>query len=315
MNNCLYVVVPCYQEEEVLPETARRLKEKMSALIRAEKIATDSRILFVNDGSKDRTWELICELHTQDRLFCGISLSRNRGHQNAVLAGLMCAKERCDMAISMDADLQDDINAIDQMVDRYLEGYDIVYGVRSSRATDTAFKRGTAQGYYRLLNALGAEVVYNHADYRLMSHRALEGLSEFTEVNLYLRGIVPQLGYRSTCVMYERAERFAGQSKYPLKKMIALALDGVTSFSTKPIRLVTWLGFLIAIISIICLIWSIVVKITGSSVDGWSSLMASIWFIGGLVILSVGVVGEYVGKIYMETKRRPRYFIETSLFD
>lgn len=314
-NNTLFVVIPCYNEEEVLPETARRLKEKMQSMMEQGKISEQSRIAFVNDGSKDRTWELICKLHESDKLFCGINLSRNRGHQNALLAGLMTVREMADMVISMDADLQDDINAAEAMVDRYLEGYDIVYGVRSSRETDTFFKRFTAQSYYTVLKMMGADVVYNHADYRLMSQRALEGLSEFTEINLYLRGIVPQIGYKTTCVTYERAERFAGESKYPLKKMLALAIEGITSFSIKPIRMVTRTGFLIALVSIIFLIWSIVVKLTGNSVDGWSSIMASIWFMGGLQLLCIGLIGEYVGKIYMETKRRPRYIIEQFLHD
>ncbi len=314
-NNCLYIVVPCYKEEEVLPETAKRLKAKMSELMEQGKISADSKVTFVNDGSTDRTWEIICSLHEADKLFCGINLSRNRGHQNALLAGLMTVRDYADMVISMDADLQDDVNAVDQMVDRYLEGYDIVYGVRSSRKTDTFFKRFTAQSYYKFIRMMGADVVYNHADYRLMSKRALAGLSEFTEVNLFLRGIVPQIGFKSTCVTYERAERFAGESKYPLKKMLTLAFEGITSFSVKPIRMVAQLGALIAVLSVIGLIWSIVSKLTGNSVDGWSSLMASIWLMGGLQIFCIGMIGEYVGKIYMETKHRPRYIIEQFLHD
>ena len=314
-QNCLCIAVPCYKEEEVLPETAKRLKAKMTELIEKGKIRDRSKVVFINDGSTDRTWEIICRLHEEDKLFWGINLSRNRGHQNALLAGLMTLKEYADMVISMDADLQDDIQAVDSMVDRYLEGYDIVYGVRSSREKDSFFKRATAEGYYKVLRWMGADVVFNHADYRLMSKRALEGLSEFTEVNLYLRGLVPQIGFKSTVVTYERQERFAGESKYPLKKMLALAFEGITSFSVKPIRMVAKLGAIIAVISVLFLIWSVVVKFMGHSVDGWSSLMASIWLMGGLQIFCIGMIGEYVGKIYMETKRRPRFIIEQFLHD
>ncbi len=314
-QNCLCIAVPCYKEEEVLPETAKRLKAKMTELIEKGKISDRSKVVFINDGSTDRTWEIICRLHEEDKLFWGINLSRNRGHQNALLAGLMTLKEYADMVISMDADLQDDIQAVDSMVDRYLEGYDIVYGVRSSREKDSFFKRATAEGYYKVLRWMGADVVFNHADYRLMSKRALEGLSEFTEVNLYLRGLVPQIGFKSTVVTYERQERFAGESKYPLKKMLALAFEGITSFSVKPIRMVAKLGAIIAVISVLFLIWSVVVKFMGHSVDGWSSLMASIWLMGGLQIFCIGMIGEYVGKIYMETKRRPRFIIEQFLHD
>ncbi len=311
----IYMVVPCYNEEEVLDETTKQLSDKLQKLIDAGEISEKSRILYVNDGSKDQTWPIICRLHEEYTLVSGLNLSRNRGHQNALLAGLMTVRDYADMVISMDADLQDDVNAVDQMVDRYLEGYDIVYGVRSSRKTDTFFKRFTAQSYYKFIRMMGADVVYNHADYRLMSKRALAGLSEFTEVNLFLRGIVPQIGFKSTCVTYERAERFAGESKYPLKKMLALAFEGITSFSVKPIRMVAQLGALIAVLSVIGLIWSIVSKLTGNSVDGWSSLMASIWLMGGLQIFCIGMIGEYVGKIYMETKHRPRYIIEQFLHD
>ena len=311
--NILYVVVPCYNEEEVLPETSRRLREKLEQLIAAGKIDAKSRILFVNDGSKDRTWELISALHEECPLFGGVNLSRNRGHQNALLAGLMTAKDRADMVISMDADLQDDINAVDAMVDKYLEGVDIVYGVRSSRKTDTFFKRVTAEGFYRLMNAMGAESVFNHADYRLMSKRALEGLAQFKEVNLFLRGIVPMIGYRTDVVEYERGERFAGESKYPLKKMLSFALEGITSLSTKPLRMITGLGFLIFVVSIVMIIYNIVRWAAGSTVPGWASLSCSVWFIGGLVLLALGVVGEYVGKIYLETKGRPRFLIENVL--
>ena len=313
MNNTLYIVVPCYNEEEVLPETSRRLKVKLEGLMKAEKISPDSRIMFVNDGSKDRTWELISQLHSDCPLFCGVDLSRNRGHQNALLAGLMTAKDRADMVISMDADLQDDIDAVDAMVDKYLEGVDIVYGVRSSRKTDTFFKRFTAEGFYRLMNAMGAESVFNHADYRLMSKRALEGLAQFREVNLFLRGIVPMIGYRSDTVEYERGERFAGESKYPLKKMLAFALEGITSLSVKPLRLITGLGFLIFVISIIMIVYNVVRWAAGATVPGWASLSCSVWLMGGLILLSLGVVGEYIGKIYMESKERPRFIIREVL--
>ena len=306
----LYIVVPCYNEEEVLPETSRRLGEKLEELEKAGKISADSRVLFVDDGSKDRTWELISGLHKQDCRFGGVKLSRNKGHQNALLAGLMTAKDCCDAAISMDADLQDDINAIDKMVDAFAGGYDIVYGVRSSRATDTAFKRGTAQGFYKFMKLMGVDIVYNHADFRLMSRRALEGLSGFEEVNLFLRGIVPLIGYPSTTVEYERGERFAGESKYPLKKMLAFAFDGITSFSIKPIRWVTAAGFLIFMASILALVYIIVVKLLGFAVPGWSATTASIWLLGGLQLLGMGIIGEYVGKIYTEVKARPRYLIE-----
>ena len=309
----LYIVVPCYNEEEVLPETARRLRAKMTALTEAGKIAPDSRVLFVNDGSKDRTWDIIRSLHESDPLFSGLDLSRNRGHQNALLAGLMTAKDRCDMAISMDADLQDDINAVDEMVDKYRDGCDIVYGVRSSRTTDTFFKRFTAESFYRLMNFLGANVVFNHADYRLLSRRALEGLAQFKEVNLFLRGIVPMIGYRTDTVEYARGERFAGESKYPLKKMLSFAMEGITSLSTKPIRYITLLGFLIFLVSIAMLIWSVVRWAMGDTIIGWASLICSVWAIGGLILLSLGVIGEYIGKIYLETKGRPRFLIRELL--
>ena len=313
MNNTLYIVVPCYNEEEVLPETSKRLRAKLEQLMAEEKISSHSRILFVNDGSKDKTWELISQLHHDCPLFCGVDLSRNRGHQNALLAGLMTAKDRADMVISMDADLQDDIGAVDEMVDKYLDGVDIVYGVRSSRKTDTFFKRFTAEGFYRLMNAMGAESVFNHADYRLMSKRALEGLAQFKEVNLFLRGIIPMIGYRTDTVEYERGERFAGESKYPLKKMLSFALEGITSLSVKPLRLITGLGFLIFVVSIIMIIYNIVRWAAGATVPGWASLSCSVWLIGGLILLSLGVVGEYVGKIYMESKERPRFIIREVL--
>ena len=309
----LYIVVPCYNEEEVLPETARRLRAKMTALTEAGKIAPDSRVLFVNDGSRDRTWDIIRSLHERDPLFSGLDLSRNRGHQNALLAGLMTAKDRCDMAISMDADLQDDINAVDEMVDKYRDGCDIVYGVRSSRTTDTFFKRFTAESFYRLMNFLGANVVFNHADYRLLSRRALEGLAQFKEVNLFLRGIVPMIGYRTDTVEYARGERFAGESKYPLKKMLSFAMEGITSLSTKPIRYITLLGFLIFLVSIAMLIYSVIRWAMGATIIGWASLICSVWAIGGLILLSLGVIGEYIGKIYLETKGRPRFLIRELL--
>lgn len=311
----LYLVIPCYNEEEVLPETAARLEEKFSDLITNKKISADSRIVFVNDGSKDRTWEIICALHEKNKLFRGISLSRNRGHQNALLAGLMTVKDECDAAISMDADLQDDINAIDQMVEQYQNGYDVVYGVRSSRKKDTFFKRTTAQGFYKLMRAMGVETVYNHADYRLMSRRALCGLAEFQEVNLFLRGIVPLVGFRSTTVTYERGERFAGTSKYPLKKMLSFAFEGITSLSVKPIRMIATLGVMIFFTSIVMLIYSIIRHICGYTVDGWASLAVSIWALGGIQLLAIGVIGEYIGKIYLETKHRPRFLITDYLQD
>ncbi|MBQ7198630.1 MAG: glycosyltransferase [Selenomonadaceae bacterium] len=309
----LYIVVPCYNEEEVLRETARRLREKILALIEVEKISADSKIVFVNDGSKDLTWKIICELHAADKIFGGINLSRNRGHQNALLAGLMTVKDFADAVISMDADLQDDINAVDKMIDKYIEGYDIVYGVRSKRATDTFFKRFTAESFYKLIKILGADVVNNHADYRLMSKRALNGLAEFEEVNLFLRGLVPMIGYPSTIVYYERAERFAGESKYPLKKMLAFAFEGITSLTIEPIRLITRLGFTISLLSLLVLLWIFYRYFTGGVVAGWSSTLASLWFLGGLVLLSIGIVGEYIGKIYLETKRRPRFIISEFL--
>ena len=315
MADILFIVVPCYNEEEVLPETSRRLRAKLEGLMAAGKISERSRVLFVNDGSRDRTWELITRLHGGCPLFCGADLSRNRGHQNALLAGLMTAKERCDMAISMDADLQDDIDAVDAMVEQYYAGCDVVYGVRSSRKKDTFFKRFTAEGFYRVMNFMGAETVFNHADYRLMSRRALEGLAQFREVNLFLRGIVPLIGYQSAVVTYERNERFAGESKYPLKKMLAFAMDGITSFSIKPIRMITTMGVFIFAVSIVMLIYSVVQHFLGNTVSGWSSTMVSIWAIGGLQILSMGVIGEYVGKIYMEAKARPKFIIEKFLKD
>ncbi len=315
MRNKLYMVIPCYNEQEVLPETSKRLKEKLSTLVKAGKIDPESRIIFVNDGSKDRTWEIIRRLHEEDPVFGGVNLSRNRGHQNALLAGLMIVKDHADMAISMDADLQDDINAIDEMVEKYLDGTDIVYGVRSSRERDTFFKKATAESFYKLMNTMGVNTVFNHADYRLMSKRALEGLAEFREVNLFLRGIVPMIGYSTDVVYYERGERFAGESKYPLGKMLSFAIEGITSLSTKPIRMITFLGFFIFLVSIGILIYSLVRHFMGATIVGWTTLMVSVWAIGGLILLSLGVVGEYIGKIYLETKARPRFLIEEFLND
>lgn len=313
MENILYLVIPCYNEEEVLPETSARLKVKINELIDKGKINQKSRIIFVNDGSTDRTWDIISKFHEKDKLFGGINLSRNRGHQNALLAGLMTVKDHADMVISMDADLQDDINAIDEMVDKYLGGVDIVYGVRSSRQTDSFLKKTTAESFYKIMNAMGANTVFNHADYRLMSKRALEGLSQYGEVNLFLRGIVPMIGYPTDVVYYERGERFAGESKYPLGKMLSFATEGITSFSTKPIRMITMLGFFIFLVSIGMLIYSLIRHFMGATIVGWTTLMVSLWAIGGLILLSLGVVGEYIGKIYLETKARPRYLIEQFL--
>ena len=315
MDNTLYIVVPCYNEEEVLPETSRRLKNKLKQLADAGKISPKSRVLFVNDGSRDRTWELISQLHENDPIFCGVDLSRNRGHQNALLAGLMTARDRADLVISMDADLQDDVDAVDAMVDKYLEGVDIVYGVRSSRKKDTFFKRTTAEAFYRLMNLMGADTVFNHADYRLMSRRALDGLAQFQEVNLFLRGIVPMIGYRTDTVEYERGERFAGESKYPLKKMMAFALEGVTSLSIKPLRMITALGFLIFLVSLIMIVYNVARWIGGNTITGWASLACSIWLIGGLILLALGVIGEYMGKLYLESKHRPRFLIRQVLED
>lgn len=309
----LYIVIPCYNEQEVLPETASRLQEKLKTLTSSGTITEESRIVFVNDGSKDRTWEIIEHLHTEDPHIQGIDLSRNRGHQNALLAGLMTVRERADCVISMDADLQDDIDAVDAMLEKYEDGCDIVYGVRSSRKKDTAFKRITAQGFYRLLRSFGVEVVFNHADYRLMSRRALEGLAEFREVNLFLRGIVPMIGYRHDCVYYERKERFAGESKYPLKKMLAFALEGITSLSIKPIRMILSIGVLLFCVSVAMLIYSLVQYCRGQVIPGWTSIMFSVWAIGGIQLIATGIIGEYIGKVYLETKQRPRFLIREYL--
>ena len=313
MSKILYLVIPCYNEEEVLPITKKALKEKMESLISAKKISADSKVMFVNDGSKDKTWELIEKYHKEDPLFVGVKLSRNKGHQNALLAGLMTAKKYADITISMDADLQDDINVIDKMIEEYNKGKEIVYGVRSSRKKDSWFKRTTAEGFYKMMHLMGVEVVFNHADCRLMSKRALNELEKFDEVNLFLRGIVPLIGFDTSIVTYERNERIAGVSKYPLKKMLAFAWDGITSFSVKPLKMITTLGFIMLFISIIMIIYTIIVKILGNTVDGWAFIMLSIWFIGGVQLLSIGLIGEYVGKIYSETKHRPRYIIEREL--
>ena len=306
----LYLVVPCYNEEEMLPITCKRLSEKLASLIKKGEISEKSRMMFVDDGSKDKTWEIISRLSSENKLVAGVKLSRNKGHQNALLAGLMTAKEMSDITISLDADLQDDVDAIDGMLEKRREGCDIVYGVRSSRKTDTAFKRMTAQGYYKLLKTLGVDITYNHADYRLMSKRALEGLESFKEVNLFLRGIVPMIGFKSDIVTYERHERIAGESKYPLKKMLAFAFEGITSLSIKPIRLITSLGVLIFSISLILIIYFLIIWLCGKTVPGWTTIVLSVWAIGGLQLLAIGVIGEYIGKIYLETKERPKFIIE-----
>lgn len=309
MNTILYIIIPCYNEETVLPITSKMFLDKLTSLIQSNTISNSSRILFVNDGSKDKTWEIICNLAKQDEHFIGISQSRNRGHQNAVLAGLMEAKDKCDITISIDCDGQDDINAMDEMVEQYKQGCEIVYGVRSKRDTDTFFKRFTAEGFYKLLNWMGAEVVYNHADYRLVSSRVLKEFANFKEVNLFLRGMFPLVGFKSTSVYYERHERIAGESHYPLTKMLSLAFDGITSLSIKPIRIITALGTVIAGLSFLGVIWSIVMRFMGNVVAGWSSMTCIICLIGGVQLVCLGILGEYIGKIYMEVKYRPRYII------
>lgn len=312
----LYMVVPCYNEQEVLHETAKQLKDKYISLIEQNLISQKSRVVFVNDGSKDSTWHIIQQLHNENPdFFSGINLAHNSGHQNAVLAGLMTVKDICDMAITMDADLQDDINTIDSMVKEYYNGNQVVYGVRSARKTDTFFKKFTAESFYKFMKLMGADVVYNHADFRLMSSRVLNELSNFKEVNLFLRGMIPLIGFKSCNVYYERHERFAGESKYPLKKMLSFAVNGITSFSTKPLKLITSLGFIMFIVSLVAFIWSFIVKISGLSVGGWSSTMCSIWLIGGLQLLCLGIIGEYIGKIYAEVKQRPRFIVADFLND
>lgn len=315
MKSNLYIVIPCYNEQEVLQETARRLADKLQALKERDRIGEKSRILFVNDGSKDATWMLITDLCAQNTIYAGVNLSRNRGHQNALLAGIATAAEHADMIVSMDADLQDDIDAIDRMIDAYQEGNDVVYGVRSSREKDTFFKRHSAQFFYRFMKFLGAEIVYNHADYRLLSNRAAKALLSFDEVNLFLRGLVPMIGFQSTTVTYERGERFAGESKYPLGKMLTFAMEGVTSLSVKPIRMITIGGMLVSVVSLVMLIKSFADYFHGNVVPGWTSMMVSIWVLGGLQLMAIGVIGEYIGKTYMETKRRPKYMIETVILN
>ena len=310
----LYFVIPCYNEEEMLPITAKALIRKRDELVESGRITPESKIMFVDDGSKDKTWELIEKLNeAAPAVFTGVKLSRNRGHQNALLAGMMTAVKHADIIVSMDADLQDDINAVDGFLDKREEGCDIVYGVRSSREKDTAFKRGTAQGYYKLLAKMGVEITYNHADYRLMSRRAVEALAEFTEVNLFLRGLVPMVGFKSDTVEYVRSERQAGESKYPLKKMISFAVEGITSLSIKPIRFITALGFTVFMISLLMLIYFLVIHFMGKTVHGWTTTVVSVWALGGLQLLAIGVIGEYIGKIYLETKHRPTFIIEKDL--
>ncbi|MGL5042389.1 MAG: glycosyltransferase family 2 protein [Culicoidibacterales bacterium] len=313
MNNILYLVIPCYNEEEVILETKVQLEAKMEKLIESNAISKESKVVFVNDGSKDKTWSLISAFHEENSLFSGINLSRNRGHQNALLAGLMTVIKHADMAISMDADLQDDIDAIDEMVAKFTQGADIVYGVRSKRTTDSFFKRATAEGFYRVMDFLGANTVFNHADYRLMSKKALEALEEYKEVNLFLRGIVPMIGYKTDYVYYERNERFAGESKYPLSKMLAFAIEGITSLSVKPIRLISAVGLSVFFVSICYFIYIIILHFLGDTVQGWPSVMASVWLIGGLILLSISIIGEYIGKIYLEVKQRPTFQVETFL--
>ena len=305
----LYIVIPCYNEEAVLPITAPMFLQKLNTLIGADRISADSRILFVDDGSSDKTWELISGFSKEDPHFCGIRESRNRGHQNALLAGLMEAKGHCDITISIDCDGQDDVDAMDAMVDAYLDGCEVVYGVRSSRKTDTFFKRFTARSYYKLLKSMGVDTVYDHADYRLVSSRVLEAFSDFKEVNLFLRGMFPLVGFKSTSVPYERKERLAGKSHYPLRKMLALALEGITSLSVKPLHIITTLGGIIAALSFVGVIWSLVVALCGASVPGWARMTCIICFIGGVQLTCIGVIGEYIGKIYLEVKQRPRYII------
>lgn len=311
----LYIAVPCYNEEAVLPDSAAKLRDKLRSMMADGLISDDSRIVFIDDGSADATWRLITELHESDSIYSGIKLSRNRGHQNALMCGLMTLKDEADAVISIDADLQDDIGVFDEMVRKYESGCDVVYGVRSKRKTDTFFKRFTAEGYYKVLDRMGAKVIFNHADFRLMSRRALQAFAEFHETNLFLRGLVPMVGYKSDIVTYERSERLAGESKYPLKKMLALAWEGITSLSTKPIKMITRLGIIILIISLIMLIYTLIRYFMGATNTGWASLMVSIWAIGGLQMLAIGIIGEYIGKIYLESKHRPRFIIEEYLKD
>ncbi len=313
MSSVLYIVIPCYNEEEVLPETSKRILDKLQRMVKAGICSDDSRILFVDDGSKDKTWKMIQELSEQDIHFGGVKLAHNRGHQNALLAGLMTAKEYCDAAISMDADLQDDIEVLDEFMERYHEGCHVVYGVRKERKTDTFFKRNSALAFYKVMNALGTKVLNNHADYRLMSKDALEGLAQYREVNLFLRGIVPEIGYKTAVVYYDRGERFAGESKYPLKKMISFAIEGISSFSVKPLKMISTIGILISLLSGFGLLYALISKICGVAVPGWTAIVCSIWLLGGVQLLCLGVLGGYVGKIYQEVKARPRYIIEKKI--
>lgn len=310
MNEVLYIVIPCYNEQEVLPITSLAIQEKLSKLISHKKINKESKILFVDDGSNDETWNIITYLCKKDKEFKGIKLTKNKGHQNALLAGLTYANKYADIIVSMDADLQDDINAIDKMIDEYKTGSQIVFGVRNSRKKDTWFKRTSAQLYYKIMKKLGVDIVYNHADYRLLSKKALNCLLQYQEVNLFLRGIIPQIGFKTSIVYYERNERVAGTSKYPLKKMLHLAVDGITSFSIKPLKLITTMGMIISIFSFLIMLYSLTVKLLGYTVAGWTFIIISIWLIGGIQMLFLGIIGEYIGKIYAETKHRPKYFIE-----
>ncbi|WP_035765208.1 glycosyltransferase family 2 protein [Butyrivibrio sp. NC2002] len=315
MKPVLYIIIPCYNEEKVLPVTAPVFLKKMKNLIDTNRIANNSRIMFVNDGSSDRTWDYILKLAHDEEHFIGISQSRNRGHQNAVLAGLMESKDMCDITVSIDCDGQDDINAIDEMISEYENGAEIVYGVRDNRDTDSFFKRFTAQSFYKLLNKMGVESVYNHADYRLISSKVLQEFSKFKEVNLFLRGMVPLVGFKSTAVYYKRNVRVAGESHYPLKKMIALAIDGITSLSIKPIRMITGMGIIVACISFLGILWAVIESVIGNTVSGWSSTVCVVCFIGGIQLISLGVIGEYVGKIYLEVKHRPRYIISERTYE
>ena len=309
MNDILYIVIPCYNEEKVLPITHKMFLDELNELIKKEKISADSKIVFVDDGSRDETWKIICDLSEQHGSIEGIQQSRNRGHQNAVLMGMLDSRDKCDICITIDCDGQDDITAIEQMVDKYHEGYEVVYGVRDNRDTDTLFKKYTAQGFYTLLKKMGVDVVYNHADYRLMSKSALDGLSQFKEVNLFLRGLIPLVGFKNTSVYYKRNERLAGESHYPLKKMLALAIDGITSLSTTPLRIITFLGLLISFLSFCFIIWVCIGYFSGSTMSGWASLVSVICLLCGFQLISIGIIGEYIGKIYMEVKARPRYII------
>ena len=313
MSKTLYIVVPCYNEQEVLPETAKRLLEKLQSLVLKNKIADNSRIMFVNDGSKDQTWSMIKGLCEENSVFAGVNLSRNRGHQNALLAGMATAVKYADMIVTMDADLQDDVAVIEEMIDKFHNGCDIVYGVRKERKTDTFFKRTTAQGFYKVMEMMGVKTVYNHADFRLMSKRAVEQFSKYQETNLFLRGMMPLIGYQTDCVYYDRKERVAGESKYPLKKMLALAFNGISSFSVKPISMILGAGMIIVALSLLAAIYALISYCTGHVVPGWTSLILSIWFLGGIQLMAIGLVGQYIGKIYIEVKHRPIYNIEKVL--